>query len=194
LADDWSYGTRPHLHVIDFGDALRELREKTRPAYWQVVLKRLMYRAACAWWRRARAEAIVTGEAVGQVSSQTLTNLRAIETPPRCPCCARSSASTRKRSSSARSDIGTAALSEQVKEYCAIAPGHPVTAASVARVDDEDEDGSFDARPRGAGASCSICAHCADRPGRAVPLRGGRARRRGDHRLPARSAVPRPGT
>jgi thiamine biosynthesis protein ThiI len=30
--------------------------------------------------------------------------------------------------------IGTAALSEQVKEYCAIAPGHPVTAAREERV------------------------------------------------------------
>ena len=35
--------------------------------------------------------------------------------------------------------IGTAALSEQVKEYCAIAPGKPVTAASIERVDAEDE-------------------------------------------------------
>jgi tRNA uracil 4-sulfurtransferase len=35
--------------------------------------------------------------------------------------------------------IGTAALSEQVKEYCAIAPGYPVTAASVARVDEEEQ-------------------------------------------------------
>ena len=34
--------------------------------------------------------------------------------------------------------IGTAALSEQVKEYCAIAPGRPVTAASVDSVAAEE--------------------------------------------------------
>jgi tRNA uracil 4-sulfurtransferase len=34
--------------------------------------------------------------------------------------------------------IGTAGLSEQVKEYCAIAPGRPVTAASVEAVEREE--------------------------------------------------------
>jgi tRNA uracil 4-sulfurtransferase len=79
LADDWSYGTRPRLHVVDFAEPLRELREKSRERYWQVVLKRLMYRAASMVGRELGADAIVTGEAVGQVSSQTLPNLRAIE-------------------------------------------------------------------------------------------------------------------
>ena len=79
LADRWSYGTRPRLHVVDFGAPLDELRSKARESYWQVVLKRLMYRAANLVARERKAEAIITGEAVGQVSSQTLTNLRAIE-------------------------------------------------------------------------------------------------------------------
>src|SRR5665811_1951677 len=46
VADDWSFGTRPRLHVIDFDEPLRALREAAREKYWQVVLKRLMYRAA----------------------------------------------------------------------------------------------------------------------------------------------------
>jgi tRNA uracil 4-sulfurtransferase len=138
LADDWSYGTRPVLHAVDFADVLRELREKTRAAYWQVVLKRLMYRAACLVADELRAEAIVTGEAVGQVSSQTLTNLRAIETAATLPVLRPLIGFDKEEIIQRARDIGTAALSEQVKEYCAIAPGYPVTAASVARVDDED--------------------------------------------------------
>jgi tRNA uracil 4-sulfurtransferase len=138
IADDWSYGTRPHLHVIDFGDALIELREKTRPAYWQLVLKRLMYRAACAVAADRDAEAIVTGEAVGQVSSQTLANLRAIETVSNLPVLRPLIGFDKEEIIERAKHIGTAALSEQVKEYCAIAPGHPVTAATVRRVDDEE--------------------------------------------------------
>ncbi|MDX1674465.1 MAG: THUMP domain-containing protein, partial [Longimicrobiales bacterium] len=46
LADDWSWGTRPKLHVVDFGGPLDEIRRHTREQYWQVVLKRLMYLAA----------------------------------------------------------------------------------------------------------------------------------------------------
>ena len=79
LADDWSYGTRPRLHAIDFGPVLDELRTHSQPKYWQLVLKRLMYRAAEAVAREVRSAAIVTGEALGQVSSQTLANLAAID-------------------------------------------------------------------------------------------------------------------
>ncbi|HEX2167642.1 MAG TPA: tRNA uracil 4-sulfurtransferase ThiI [Longimicrobiales bacterium] len=138
IADDWSYGTRPHLHVIDFAPVLDELRAKTRASYWQVVLKRLMYRAACMVAEDRRAEAIITGEAVGQVSSQTLSNLRAIQSAASLPVLQPLIGFDNEEIIERARAIGTAALSEQVKEYCAIAPGHPVTAATVARVDDEE--------------------------------------------------------
>jgi thiamine biosynthesis protein ThiI len=138
IADEWSYGTRPMLHVIDFGEVLTDLREKTRPAYWQLVLKRLMYRAACAVAGECGAEAIVTGEAVGQVSSQTLTNLRAIEAAATLPVFRPLIGFDKEEIIERARHVGTAALSEQVKEYCAIAPGHPVTASTIKRVDDED--------------------------------------------------------
>jgi tRNA uracil 4-sulfurtransferase len=139
LADGWSYGTRPHLHVVDFADVLRDLREKTRDSYWQVVLKRLMYRAAEMVAREQGAEAVITGEAVGQVSSQTLTNLRAIEEIATLPVLRPLIGFDKEEIIARARQIGTAALSEQVREYCAIAPGRPVTAASVARVDAEEK-------------------------------------------------------
>ena len=138
IADEWSYGTRPHLHVIDFAPVLEELRAKTRPSYWQVVLKRLMYRAACMVAETRNADAIVTGEAVGQVSSQTLSNLRAIEAASTLPVLRPLVGFDKEEIIDRAKAIGTAALSEQVREYCAIAPGHPVTGSTIARVDDED--------------------------------------------------------
>jgi tRNA uracil 4-sulfurtransferase len=138
LSDDWSYGTRPQLHAIDFGDVLRDLREKARQSYWQVVLKRLMYRAAAQVAAECNAEAIVTGEAIGQVSSQTLTNLRSIEEISPLPVLRPLLGADKEEIIERARVIGTAALSEQVREYCAIAPGYPVTAASIARVDEEE--------------------------------------------------------
>lgn len=138
LADEWSFGSRPHLHVVDFGPVLDELRAKTRPAYWQVVLKRLMYRAALPVAAERGGEAIITGEAVGQVSSQTLTNLRAIEQVATLPVFRPLLGFDKEEIIERARAIGTAALSEQVKEYCAIAPGKPVTAASVERVDEQE--------------------------------------------------------
>jgi tRNA uracil 4-sulfurtransferase len=138
LADDWSYGTRPRLHVVDFADVLADLRANTRDQYWQVVLKRMMYRAACMVAADRRAQAVVTGEAVGQVSSQTLANLRAIEEVATLPVLRPLIGFDKEEIIERARFIGTAALSEQVREYCAIAPGFPVTAASVARVDEEE--------------------------------------------------------
>src|SRR5690606_16472017 len=80
-----------------------------------------------------------TGEAVGQVSSQTLTNLRAIEVASRLPVFRPLIGFDKEEIIERARAIGTAALSEQVKEYCAIAPGYPVTAASIARVDEEEQ-------------------------------------------------------
>lgn len=134
LADDWSYGTQPNLYVVDFQEPLRELRANTRENYWQLLLKRLMYRAASQIGHAIRADAIITGEAVGQVSSQTLPNLRAIDSAATLPVFRPLVGFDKEEIIARARHIGTAALSEQVKEYCAIAPGHPVTAAREQRV------------------------------------------------------------
>ena len=138
VADAWSYGTRPRLHVVDFEEPLRELRAHSRESYWQVVLKRLMYRAASIIGRQLDADAIVTGEAVGQVSSQTLPNLRAIEPAADLPVFRPLLGFDKEEIIARAREIGTAGLSEQVKEYCAIAPGRPVTSAKVSAVEREE--------------------------------------------------------
>jgi tRNA uracil 4-sulfurtransferase len=139
LADDWSYGTPPKLFVVDFDEAVKELKAKTRDGYWQLMLKRLMYRVASRIGHSINADAIITGEAVGQVSSQTLPNLRAIEPAATLPVFRPLLGFDKEEIIARARMIGTAALSEQVKEYCAIAPGKPVTAASEARVNHEEE-------------------------------------------------------
>jgi tRNA uracil 4-sulfurtransferase len=138
LADDWSYGTRPRLHVVDFAGPLQALRENAQERYWQVVLKRLMYRAGSLVGGALGADAMVTGEAVGQVSSQTLPNLRAIEPAADLPVFRPLIGFDKDEIIARARAIGTAGLSEQVKEYCAIAPGRPVTAASVDAVAREE--------------------------------------------------------
>ena len=138
LADDWSYGTRPRLHVIDFEGPLREIRAHAKERYWQVVLKRLMYRAATAVGQELGAQAIITGESLGQVSSQTLANLRAIEPAAGLPLFRPLLGFDKEEIIQRAQGVGTAGLSEQVKEYCAIAPGRPVTSASVDAVAAEE--------------------------------------------------------
>ena len=134
LADEWSYGDRPRLHVVEFGAVVDDLRAKSEPRYWQVVLKRMMYRAAERVAGELAAEAIVTGEAIGQVSSQTLGNLRSIDAVATLPVFRPLLGFDKSWIIERAEQIGTAALSARVREYCAILPDKPVTHASPERV------------------------------------------------------------
>ncbi len=137
LADDWSFGTRPKFYTVDFSAVIEHMRQTTRLSYWQVVLKRLMYRAASLVAQRCGAVALVTGEAIGQVSSQTLKNLRAIEAGNPLPVLRPLLAYDKEEIIRLARRIGTATLSERVREYCALAPEHPVTATSPTALDAE---------------------------------------------------------
>lgn len=138
LADRWSYGRRPKMHVLPFGEAVDALRAGAAPRYWQVVLKRMMYRAAAQVAGETGAGAIVTGESLGQVSSQTLANLQAIDQAAPLPVLRPLIGYDKQEIIALATRIGTAALSARIKEYCAILEGKPVTAAKPAAVDREE--------------------------------------------------------
>jgi len=138
LADRWSYGDRPRLHAIDFAALTDELRARTQPRYWQVLLKRSMLRAAEILVRERRASAIITGEAVGQVSSQTLPNL-AVISQATSETILRPLVGTNKDEiiDTARL-IDTYDLSKIVGEYCAMVPTRPATAATLGAIEAEE--------------------------------------------------------
>lgn len=138
LADRWSYGTRPRLHAIDFRPIAEELQAKTRARYWQVLLKRLMLRAAEAVARERRALAIVTGEALGQVSSQTLANLAAISAATPLPILRPVVGLNKDEILAIARQLGTFELSSVVGEYCALVPTRPATEARADVVDAEE--------------------------------------------------------
>lgn len=138
LADRWSFGLRPRLHVVDFEEVVAGLQDAVTPRYWQVVLKRLMYRTAELVAARIEAEAIVTGESLGQVSSQTLGNLRSIDAVAGLPVFRPLLGYDKNDIIALAERVGTGALSARVKEYCAILPDRPVTAAKPHAVDDEE--------------------------------------------------------
>jgi thiamine biosynthesis protein ThiI len=134
LADAWSYGTDPKFHVVDFAAPMTEFQRTVRPSYWQVTLKRMMYLAAAGLAEDVDADAIVTGESIGQVSSQTLANLRAIDAVAELPVLRPLLGFDKEDILDRARLIGTYELSARVREYCAIVPDRPVTAARPERV------------------------------------------------------------
>ena len=131
VAERWSAGVRSRLHAVDFAAVAAELRERTEPRYWQVLLKRQMLRTAERVARERRALAIVTGEAVGQVSSQTLGNLAVISEATTLPILRPLVGANKDEIIALAEKIGTAELSAVVQEYCAMVPRRPATAAAL---------------------------------------------------------------
>lgn len=131
LARRWSYGARPRLHVVDFAAVSQDLQRHVEERYRQVVLKRLMLRAAEAVARETRAHAIVTGDAVGQVSSQTLVNLATISEVTRLPILRPLVGMNKDEIVASAHRIGTGPISATVDEYCALVPRRPATRARL---------------------------------------------------------------
>lgn len=75
----------PSLYVVRVGEAFAEIAHAANRRFYFLLTKRLMVRLADAIADRERADVLVTGENLGQVSSQTLASLRAIDAVARHP-------------------------------------------------------------------------------------------------------------
>ncbi len=76
---------RSRLYVAPFAPVQTAIRDACPESLRTVLYRRFMNRVANAVARRERAGALVTGESVGQVASQTLPNIRAIEETAELP-------------------------------------------------------------------------------------------------------------
>ena len=134
LATSWASGVEPAVHVVDLAPVVAALRARVDSGIRQVVLKRAMYKAGTLVAQRVGAEALITGEALGQVSTQTLRNLAVAEDASGIPVL-RPLIGMDKEEIIARSrGIGTHDASALVQEHCNIATGRVETAARLTAV------------------------------------------------------------
>jgi thiamine biosynthesis protein ThiI len=73
------YQQDSRLFVVAFGNAQRQLASSGAGKLQIVAQRRLMLKTGAALARRLHAAALVTGDSLGQVSSQTLTNITALD-------------------------------------------------------------------------------------------------------------------
>src|SRR5436305_3282005 len=132
LAERWSYGYTPRLHEVDLSPLVVDLREKVSPPNWQIVLKRLILQAGGAVAHRGGRLALITGDAIGQVSSQTLQNLAVIsQASPAMPVLRPLLGFNKEEILAVARRIGIYDLSAAVPEYCDLAPPKPNTRAAL---------------------------------------------------------------
>ena len=79
------YQSRIHLYLIALTPIQKEILVKTKEKYRIILYRRFMVRIAEIIARKEKARALVTGESLGQVASQTLENIAVIETVSSMP-------------------------------------------------------------------------------------------------------------
>jgi thiamine biosynthesis protein ThiI len=107
-----------------------------------VVLKRMMLRAATRLAEDLHIDALVTGEAISQVSSQTLTNLKVIDAATDMLVLRPLLASHKQDIIDTATQIGTAEFARHMPEYCGVISVNPTTRAKPGRI--EHEESHFD--------------------------------------------------
>ncbi len=131
LTDKWAFGHSPKLNVVDFRPVVAEMKERCPKKYWQILLKHHMFRAAQYLVQHTRRHlGIVTGEAIGQVSSQTLSNLGAIEAGLSIPIFRPLVTYNKDEIIEQAKRIGTHRVGESFPEFCDLAGGRVATKVS----------------------------------------------------------------
>lgn len=138
------YGSshRVQFITVPFEEVVAEILRSVDDSHMGVVLKRMMLRAATRVAEELEAGALVTGEAVAQVSSQTLTNLSLIDSVT--PMLVLRPLVTMDKQDIIRlsREIGTEEFAKNMPEYCGVISRKPRTRARRDRV--EHEESKFD--------------------------------------------------
>ncbi len=74
----YALGYPRKVYIVQHGDNLKDIMQTNRK-YSCLLCKRMMYRVAEKLAEQLKTEGIVTGEAIGEQASQTLTNLRVLD-------------------------------------------------------------------------------------------------------------------
>ena len=123
--------------TVPFEEVVTEIFNSTHASYMGVTLKRLMLIASERIADQMEIDALVTGESVAQVSSQTLRNLAVIDQATD-KLVLRPLATMHKQEIMAIADkIGTRHFAESMPEYCGVISQNPVISASFSRMDKE---------------------------------------------------------
>lgn len=124
--------------AVNFEKIVAEILEKIDNGQMGVVLKRMMVRAASKVAERFQIQAIVTGEALGQVSSQTLTNLRLIDEVADCLVLRPLISHDKEQIIAMAKQIGTDDIAKSMPEFCGVISKNPTVKAIKVKIEEEE--------------------------------------------------------
>ena len=130
----YAKGTPIKKRVIDYGEYLTVAKQKAPEKMTCVLCKSGMYRIAEKLANKIGADAIVDGSSVGQVASQTLSNILATRYGVEMPILSPLIGLDKEEITAIAKDIGTFEISKIDDGGCSAVPRYPETRADVERV------------------------------------------------------------
>jgi thiamine biosynthesis protein ThiI len=128
--------------TVDFEPVVAEILENVENSQMGVVLKRMMMRAAAKVADKLKIQALVTGESLGQVSSQTLANLNVIDRVTPNLILRPLIQHDKQEIIDIARVIGTEDFAKTMPEYCGVISKKPTVKAVISKI--EAEEGNFD--------------------------------------------------
>ena len=134
------------LYIVPFGEIQRQIVASVARPLRVVLYRRMMLRIAEAIARNEKAKALVTGESLGQVASQTLDNIAVIQQAALLPILRPLVGMDKQEIIDQARRIGTFETSSIPDQDCCqlFVPKHPATKAQFREV--EDAETSFDVK------------------------------------------------
>ena len=141
----YAKGTPIKKRIIDYGEYLTVAKEKAPEKMTCVLCKSGMYKIAEKLAVKLGADAIVDGSSVGQVASQTLSNILATRHGVGMPILSPLIGLDKEEITAIAKDIGTFEISKIDDGGCSAVPRYPETRADIERVSKACEDMNQDA-------------------------------------------------
>jgi tRNA uracil 4-sulfurtransferase len=134
------------LYLVPFGEIQRQIVAAVARPLRVVLYRRMMLRIAEAIARKEKAKALVTGESLGQVASQTLDNMAVIQQATRLPILRPLVGMDKQEIIDQARRIGTFETSSIPDQDCCqlFVPKHPATKARFDEV--EEDETKFDVK------------------------------------------------
>ena len=128
------------LYLVPFGEIQRQIVASVARPLRVILYRRMMLRIAEAIARKEKAKALVTGESLGQVASQTLDNMVVVQQAARLPILRPLVGMDKQEIIDQARRIGTFEISSIPDQDCCqlFVPKHPATKARFADVEDDE--------------------------------------------------------
>ena len=137
---EWSIGSPKRIYIIPHGKNLQTFTNEAPSRFTCLLCKRMMYRIAERVADAEGADGIVTGEAIGEQASQTITNLRVLnEAAKKYPIHRPLLGFDKTETEKLARKIGTFEISIRKAKGCCAAPNQPATQAKLEMVKKAEE-------------------------------------------------------